>query len=288
MCATALLLAAVVAGAATAAGPDDGPFDLRGPGPKKGQITVSKQVFVIKDADVTLAVGGVPVKLKQTMTITSEEEEKAVAVEGRQVTRSQTKVIKDEMKAVTALDGGQEEESDEPGALAGQVILSDRVGDAKWKHRLVEATPTDEQRKELDKRLGPECDDDLYPPAPVRPGHTWDVDAAKLRRHFGNEFKEMTGTVKQKFVRVEEVNGDRCAVIESTGPVKGKMKDDDGDLDFEMDLTATTWRSLRLGVDVREKLSGTIKLAGEQNVDGARAKITLKGRMSGDATVTVR
>jgi hypothetical protein len=120
---------------------DDGGYDLRGPAPEKGQVYHSKSVFRVKNAKLTVTAGGNTLSLKQTMTVTSEEEEKVLAVDGRNVTRSQARVIKDRVATVTDFNGDAEKH-EETGELEGQVIVSTRLGEGKWKHALVDEKPT--------------------------------------------------------------------------------------------------------------------------------------------------
>src|SRR5437660_1074536 len=148
-------LAAVLAAAGGRA--DDDGYDLRGPAPVKGQVYHSKSVFRVKNADVTLTAAGNTLKVRQSMTVTTEEEEKVLAVDGRTVTRSQARVVKDRVVTVTDFNGDAQKQ-DEPGELEGQVIVSTRTADGKWKHALVDEKPTEKQKKELDKRVGPEND----------------------------------------------------------------------------------------------------------------------------------
>src|SRR5579871_4266837 len=86
---------------------DDETFDLRGPAPEKGQVFSSKGTLKIKDADTTMKVAGQTLTLKLSLVVTSEEEAKVLTVKGRDVTKCQTKVIK-ERADVTATLGGDE------------------------------------------------------------------------------------------------------------------------------------------------------------------------------------
>jgi hypothetical protein len=272
-----------------AVGADDVVYDLRGPAPEKGQIYHTKMLFEMKGADVTLKVGGQTLKLKQTMTVTNVEDEKVLAVEGRQVIRSQAKVTKDFVEIVVDNDGQQSTDKHaEP--LEGEVILSERTGDGKWKHSLVDTKATEKQKKELDKRLGPENDDELYPEGKVKVGHTWTVDAAAMKKFFGNSFTDIKGKLDQKFLKVEDVKGEACAVIEGSGPIEGKMKDDDesSDLKVKMDLKITSWRSLKTGVELKTKFSGKIKITGKQKVDDAQADVVIEGPISGGGGTTLK
>ncbi len=266
---------------------DDDVFDLRGPAPQKGQVFVSKGTLKIKDADTTMKVAGQTINLKLTMNVTSEEEAKVLEVDGRDVTKCQTKLIK-ERADVTANVLGQEMSHTEPSVLEKETIISTRDG-KKWKHVLVDNAPTDKQKKELDNRNGIENDDDLYPKDKVKVGHTWEVDAAALNKMLGNSFAEVKGKIKQKFVKVEEIDGEKVAVIESTGTISGKMKDDGvPSVDTKMTLKITTWRSLKTGVAVKEKFEGKIELSGKVKMEDTEVEMTLSGPISGESTTKLK
>jgi hypothetical protein len=267
---------------------DDQTYDLRGPAPQKGQVFVSKGNLKIKDADTTMKLMGQTINLKLDMVVTSEEEAKVLAVDGRNVTKCQTKIIK-ERADITANVAGMEQSTTEPAELEKETVISERVGEGKWKHVLVDTRPTAKQKKELDNRNGIENDDDLYPKDKVKVGHTWTVDAAALTKLLGNSFTNVKGKLNQKFVKVEEVDGEQCAVVESVGKISAKMKDEgEPTVDVEMELKITTWKGLKTGVAVKEKYSGTIKLSGTQKVDDVNAEITLSGPLTGDTTTRLK
>lgn len=279
---------AVVLAAALGSGraaDDDKTYDLRGPAPRKGQTFTTTNVLRVKDADVTIKTGGTTLKMKQTMTATTEEEEKFLEVDGRTVTKSRAKIVKDRLVIVADFMGNAMKEEHTHG-LEGETILSERLGAGKWKHALVDNKPTEKQKKELLKRLGPENDDALFPADKVKVGHTWTVDAAELKRFFGNSVTQVKGTVKQTFVKVENVNGQPCAVIRSEGSIKGKMRDDEGEptQDVEMELKLTGWREITSGLEVKMMFEGRIRIAGKQKLDGAEAEVTLDGVLSGEST----
>ena len=268
---------------------DDTTYDLRGPAPTKGQVFLSKTKLKIKDADTTLKTMGQTIKAKVTMDVIGEEEQKVLAVDGRNVTKCQSKIIKDRSEMITDFGGMQNPEK-MTNELEGEVIISERIGDGKWKHSLVDTQANDKQKKELDNRNGIENDDDLFPAEKVKVGHTWKVEAKALTKLFGNSFTDISGELKQKFLKIEEVSGEECAVIESTGVVKGKMKDEDGEptLNVEMDLKVTSWRSIKSGVDLKEKFEGKIKLSGTQKVDDAKVDIVMSGPLSGESTTKIK
>jgi len=264
---------------------DDKTYDLRGPAPTKGQVFVSIMRLKIKDADTTLKVGGQTLKLKMTMDMIGEEEQKVLAVDGRNVTKCQCKIIKE--RADISTEGMT---MSQPTELEGEIVISERIGENKWKHSLVDNKPTEKQRKELDNRNGIENEDELYPAEKVKVGHQWKVEAKALTKLFGNSFTDIKGELKQKFLKVEEIDGEACAVVESIGVVKGKMKDDDGKpmIDVEMDLTVKSWRSIKTGVELKGTFSGKIKLAGKQKIDDMAVDITLSGPMTGESTTKLK
>src|SRR5688572_24455078 len=99
------LAAALAAGglvpAGTAAAQDDKTYDLRGPAPKVNQEYVSKMTMKIKDADATLKVGGMTLDLKMSMDVVGEEEQKVLAIDGRNVTKSRSKIVKERADITT-------------------------------------------------------------------------------------------------------------------------------------------------------------------------------------------
>lgn len=287
----AVVLATAGGWAKPVAAQDDKTYDLRGPAPKKDQVYLSKMNLAIKDADTTLKVMGQTLNLKMSMVMTDEEEQKILAVDGRNVTKCQSKIIKERAEVTADIGGGP---MTEPTALEGEIVISERVvdkdGKTSWKHSLLDTKPTEKQKKELDHRIGIENEDELYPAEKVKVGHEWTVKAAALTKLFGNSFTDVKGELKQKFVKIEKVDGEDCAVIEAAGMVKGKMKDEDGmpALDVEMDLKMTAWREIKTGVEVKAKFDGKIKLNGKQKIDDAAVDISLSGPISGEGTTKLK
>jgi hypothetical protein len=273
--------------AAGAAGRPADEYDIRGPAPKKGQVVVSKSTFKINNAAVKVSVGGNTLDMKQSVTATTHEETKALEVEGRQVTRAQTRVVKEQLETRTNL-GGMDKTETKSLDLEGEVILSKRVGDAKWQNSLADTKPSEKQKKLLDKRLGPESQDDIYPEGKFAAGHTWTVDATALKRAFGGSITDLKGKMNMKFAKVEEVNGEQCAVIESSGKITGTAKEEEGDLAVELELKGTTWRSLKTGVDVKDKASGKIKMSGKIDAGGMALDLVLTGPVVMDGTAEVK
>jgi hypothetical protein len=101
----------------------------------------------------------------------------------------------------------------------------------------------------------------------------------------GNSFTDLKGKVDQKFTKVEDVNGEKCAVIESKAKFTCKMKeDDDQTLDAEFEMKITTWRSIKTGVAVKEKAEGKIKMSGTVEMEGVKAEMSLSGPFTAEST----
>jgi hypothetical protein len=266
----------------------DEAFDLRGPAVQKGQVFVTKGKMVIKEADTTMSIGGQDLTLKMNLVVNSEEEAKVLAVKGRDVTKCQTKVIKEEAVVSGTLMGMDLPEMSEPGDLNKETIISEKV-DGKWKHSLVDTKPNEKQKKELDNRNGLENDDELYPAEKVKVGHKWTVDAAALQKMLGNSFTDVKGKVNQKFTKTEELNGETVAVIESETKITGKMKDNgEPTVDVEMDLKITTWKSIKTGLAVKEKFAGKIKLDGKVDMEGMKVQMKMSGPITGESTTAMK
>ncbi|MCI0702645.1 MAG: hypothetical protein L0241_16295 [Planctomycetia bacterium] len=267
---------------------DDETYDLRGPAPKVKQVFVTKGTLTIKDADTTMKFLGMEKKGKLTMVVTSEEEAKVLAVKGREVIKCQTKIIKEQAE-IKADIGGIEINETESTPLEKEIVISERTADGKWKHLLVDTQPSAKQKKELNNRNGIENDDDLYPKEKVKVGHKWTVEAAALQKLLGNSFTDVKGKISQQFMKVEDVNQEKCAVIQSKGKITGKMKEDgEPNMDVEMDLTITTWKSLETGIAVKEKFEGKIKISGVQKMDDLKIEITMSGPVTGDSTTKLK
>jgi hypothetical protein len=115
------------------------------------------------------------------------------------------------------------------------------------------------------------------------------VDAAALAKMLGNSFTDVKGKVKQTFVKIEELDGETVAVVESDAKLTAKMKDDGvPSVDVEMEMKLTTWKALKTGVAVKEKFAGKIKMSGTVKMDDIKAELTLSGPISGESTTKLK
>jgi len=259
-------------------------YDLRGPGPKKGQVIVSTSTLKMKDSDLELSVMAQKIKLRQTMIVLTEEEEEILEVKGRDVVKTKANIIKE----LTKTSMGEDEAEEKTGELEGETIITERAKDGTWKHKLADAKATEEQEKELKKRNGPENEDEIYPEGKVAVGHTWKVDAAKMKSLTGSTFTDVKGKMDQRFVKVEKVKGEECAVIETSGTMTGKLKDDDGTPDVELKITSTSWRSLKSGLELKGSFKGTIKIEGKTKINDEDVDMKLTGPIEGSSTAKLK
>ena len=194
--------------------------------------------------------------------------------------------MKESVNTVSEINGNEMKE-DKASVLQGESIIAEKGKDGKWKNSLQDGKPTDEQKKELAKREGPDNDDELFPEGKVKIGHTWKVDASKMKSLTGPTISDVTGELKLKFLKVEKLDGEECAVIETSGTFKGKMKED-GAPDIEMTHAATGWRSLKTGLEVKAKITGTVKIEGTIKMGDDDIGIKLEGKVEGTSTAKLK
>jgi hypothetical protein len=256
-------------------------YDLRGPGPKKGDVLLNQSKLTMPECVMVLKVNGQEIKITQNMTIQNEEEETYLEVTDRQVVKSRTKILKDLIKTQGQF-AGQDINEEKKGDLEGEIVSTERTKDGKWKHSLIDGKPNDEQKKALDQRDGPENTDDIYPAEAVKIGHAWEVDAAKIKSLTGNSFTDVSGKMKLKFLRVEKLGGEECAVIETQGTMKGKMKGDDVEqANAELKIKSLGWLSLKTGIEVKSQFEGTMKLSGKMKIEGEEVEMKMEGPIKG-------
>ncbi len=264
----------------------DETYDLRGPAPKKGLTIVRTETMKIKDADVTVTVMGMNIDLVQTLDAVSEEEIEVLEVKGREIVKVKTNLVKELVNTVSSVNGNEMKE-DKTSVLQGERIIAEKGKDGKWKSSLEDGKPTDEQTKELAKREGLDSDDEVFPEAKVKVGHAWKVDASKIKSLTGSTISDASGEMKLKFVKVEKIDGEECAVIEISGTIKGKMKED-GAPDLEMAITSTGWRSLKTGLEVKSTFTGTMKIDGTIKMGDNDIGLKFSGKVDGTGTAKLK
>ena len=132
-----------------------------------------------------------------------------------------------------------------------------------------------------------DSDDEVFPEGKVKIGHAWKVDASKMKSLTGSTISDASGEMKLKFVKLESVDGEECAVIETTGTIKGKMKED-GAPDLEMAITSTGWRSLKTGLEVKSTITGTMKIDGTIKMGDNDIGLKFSGKVDGSGTASLK
>jgi len=118
----------------------------------------------------------------------------------------------------------------------------------------------------------------LFPKNPIAIGESWEVQGKDLQEALDDE--EAGGKVVLKLVKVEEINGLRCALLDAAFDVTGKT-DDGLDLGMKVNGQMVIW--LDRGYTLKIQLKGSISLAAET------VEMTLKGEgpMEVDVTATI-
>jgi hypothetical protein len=267
-----LVVAALIGLVGCSAGP---PQDLRGPARQKGQAFRTEMKLVMTKGKLVMGAGIQREEGTCDMTMTVVEDDEILEVQGRQVTKQQTTVITDDRSM--RVDGEKVPGPERGDLLVGEKILRERK-DGKWKNTLVGKQPTTEQQKEL-HALGPlENTDDLYPEGKVKPGHTWKVDPAHLRKLLGPGCTEVSGEASMTFERTTTLDGEACALINLSMNIKGKMLDEDNtEANIELTVKGPEYRSIRSGYNIKSSLSGTMKLSGTIVEGGQRIQMEMSG-----------
>lgn len=260
----------------------DETFDLRGPAPKKGMAFVSTSTFTMKNADVTVGIGGLNLEGKMDMTAVSEKEEEILGTAGRDITKLRTRVVKDEVKRKTVINGETENATDTK-ELAGEIVFSEKTKDG-WKHVLEDTKPTEKQEKALQDFDNPENEDELYPAEKVKVGASWDIKVEALKKIIGPKATDVKGKARSKLLRVEDYDGDQCAIIETELDLSATTKEDGNDVKVSMKGKIVSTRSIKDGLDRKYTMDGTASFGGKIKEDGQEADIKFSGKMTGAGT----
>lgn len=264
----------------------DDVYDLRGPAPKKGQAFVDHSVFTMKNANIAIGIGGIKLEGKMDMVHTTDKEIEFLGIDGRKVVKLRTKVLKDETKRKTTINGESMDET-EKRELTGEIVFSEQIKD-KWKHTLDDTKPSEKQLKELKNFDEPIPDDDLYPEQKIKVGHVWDVSAEALKKVLGSKVEKIAGKGKSKFLRIEKVGNEECAVVETELEIKATMKEDENNIDVDLKGKITIHRSIKYCVDLKSTMEGTATFEGKIDEDGMKADIKFSGKLQADGKTEIK
>jgi hypothetical protein len=275
----ALLLPAFGFASAVAAA-DEEAYDLRGPAPKKGQVITYEAKSSDKDAVRTIKAGDRTIEDKFDEVTTIKKEIEVLGVEGHDITKMRTKVLKyvaDEIRT----KGKRTSKKSTPNKLDGQFIYSEMVK-GNWKHTLEDVKPTDEQKKALKEYQPFKSEDALLPEGKVKVGGEWKVTTEQFKKVFGTKIQDLTGTGTGKLVRVEKGDDGPIAIIDMDFVVTGKSKDEDTTLEITLSAKQTTRRSLKTGYDLTTHAEGKLALKGKADIDGEKVDVEFAARVEED------
>jgi len=270
---TVSLLAAV----GCSSGPPQG---LRGPASEVGMIRRDEMKMTMTKGEITMTAGGASETGQIEMAVESALEEETLAVANGQISKARTKVVTDKSTETIRI-GAEKHTHADPSPLHGEMVESEKVGE-EWKFTLVGKTPTKKQELDLKHFSPPDGRADFYPAEPVRPGHSWNVDAAKLKRFMGSGVEITSGSCKMKFQKTLTMNNELCAEITEDLAIVGKMRDEHGQMQVELKVSGTGLRSLKQGLTLSSKMIGTVTMSG--TVPGERGE-KIQTKITGPVTV---
>jgi hypothetical protein len=179
------------------------------------------------------------------------------------------RVIKGDNDFTYEYPRGRKRTLDHIDELAGQVVVSDKIGNT-WRHTLVEEQPNIQQETALDRLRSPFEDREHIPAGKHAPGFSWEVDATQIKRLLGSSVKAVSGKMTARFMRLDVLRGETCAVIEYRGTmrVRSEPEDDIPERVETCDLVQESQRSLKNGIFISSICNFHLRSTGMTRLDG--------------------
>lgn len=240
------------------------------------------------DAQVTFKAGDLSFTGVTTLHVQSSDDLEILEAGDGQVRKGRLNHVLDKFAMsmrMTMPDGTVETESrDENGPLHGRAEAVEHTA-GQWTRMLEGASATPQQARLLRE---PPIHDAMYPTA-VKVGESWTQTGPELRRWLGGDFTSTGGEVKNTLLSVEVQQGEKIAVIESVGEIRGTMLDDEShEMEMSMGVQGTVRRSLDRAVDLEGTSQGAMKLSGEVVQEGMAVTMSVTGRYTARVTGTLR
>lgn len=278
---------AQVDSAKTSAPPSADIYNLRG-APVNGATRRAELDLTMADAQVTLKAGPLSISGTQTLHVQSTDDLEILEASDGQVRKGRLNHVLD--KAVTNIrmtmpDGTVETTNDDTnGPLHGRAETIEHVS-GQWTRTIEGAAATPQQARLL---KDPPIDDAIYPTA-VKVGESWTQTGPELRRWLGGDFTSASGEVKNTLLSVEVQQGEKVAVIESIGEIRGTILDDDNrPMAVTLGVQGTVRRSLDRAVDLDGTSQGAMTISGELVQDGVTMTMSVTGRYTARITGSLR
>jgi hypothetical protein len=106
------------------------------------------------------------------------------------------------------------------------------------------------------------------------------VDATWLKRRFASGAKAVSGKMQATFARLEEIQGDMCAVIYYRGAIKVRSEPEEvlRERIETCDMELVTYRSLKYGISTRIAGDIFMKSTGKMKIDESECEFVGSGR----------
>ena len=244
---------------------DDDGFDLRGPVPAIG-FRVRERVAVhgVRSDDFHRS-NATYATLKTDITRIVENVYTVTAVANDEVTEYTMEVVAGhETSSFVGFDRRRrtDEKLDD---LVEQTITSRRLG-GDWVHIIRDHAPDEKEQIALLRLAAWFADRESFPSKKQHVGSSWAINKAHVRKLLGGEIGAVSGTVEAKFVRLDEINNEKVAVIDYKGSIRGRFDfSDPPDIIGAIDVDLTSSRSLATGVDTT--WSGSLKIRSDHQTD---------------------
>lgn len=246
-------------------------YDLKKNAVKTGQAFNMDFNVTMDEAAMTIGLGAQTIKGTMTMNTHRVQTMKITGTNGGQASELQTDVKEYTQKQAMTING-QPRNDNKNQPLHGVTIVS-KLADGKWDNQLQTGEATEAQAKAL-RRMNPFESDALYEDRKMAVGESWSVPQEQMAKFFGESMAgQLTGTMQCKFERVEDLDGQSCAVITAHLKASGKAPEQP-DVLITMELKGTMFRSLAEKVDLKVDLAGTIRMDGPlPNPPGAKMEV---------------
>lgn len=228
--------------------------------PPVGKTHTVSSIMEMKDGTLNILMAGSEMSGSMNQTMESVE-----TVEPLDADKLRHIIVSETDKGTMVMNGQEQPTPEKPNALTGIPVIVE-VHDGKVTASLEEGTPTAEQQTALDKiRRNYETNEDfvMYGDTPREPGDRWDVDASTLGDFAGGT--DLSGTFTIEFKSVEEIDGEKRAMLQFVFDLVGKTPGEGDELRMDITLKgkADVIRSINDLVDLDVKLEATMAVAGE-------------------------
>lgn len=259
---------------------DEG-YDLKGPGFSKGAIIKSSMKLSIENAKMTFSTlwGQGSGKVSGVFKEITEMEVLKSFQSGIPKVKITYLHASDVMEFTIEGETSKEETF---GPLCGETAIFE-FRNGKWEFEKMGRAYTPEQLEEL--KL--ECEGlsfdyypgKFYPDKRVKPGYSWAIEGPEIVRLFGTDIKDGKGSIECTFDKVVTYLDQKCALIQFSFDVSGRMVYEGGDsINITMELSGFTYRSLESHLVIRDEGEGNIGLEGDIQTEAGKMKMKVYGK----------